>query len=196
MPGGARRAPGEPCRGRRSAGAPGQRPQARPAWSLALFSPLACGGGWVARVLPSSPGAGSSWWGRGTPLWKLRGVLMEGAEGWVADGGPGARGDPYPSRGPPKKRERCLAPRSARCEWKGEQIQPEAQRRGSGPQGMGIRARVVLPPPARRLGARIREEALARGSRAHQLTTILPRVPQPLPEGAESRPGVGGGGTD
>ena len=101
---------------------------------------------------------------------------------------------PTRAGGPPRKRDRCLAPRSARCEWKGEQIQPEAQRRGSGPQGMGIRARVVLPPPARRLGARIREEALARGSRAHQLTTILPRVPQPLPEGAESRPGVGGGG--
>lgn len=93
--------------------------------------------------------------------------------------------------GPPSKRERCLAPRSARSEWKGEQIQPEAQQRGGGPQGMGIRPRVVLPPPVRRLGARIREEALARGSRAHQLTTTLPCVPQPLPEGAESRHGVG-----
>lgn len=103
---------------------------------------------------------------------------------------------PIRAGGPQSKRERCLAPRSARCEWKGEQLRPEAQRRSGGPQGMGIRARVVLPPPVRRLGARIREEALARGSRAYQLTTTQPPVPQPLPEGAESRPGVGGGGRD
>lgn len=137
MPGGARRAPGEPCRGWRSAGAPGQRPQARPAWSLALFSPLACGGGWVARVLPSSPGAGSSWWGRGTPLWKLRGVLMEGAEGWVADEGPEALGDPYPGRGPfEEKGEMLVSPLlPVRMERRADSARSPAERRRAARDG-------------------------------------------------------------
>lgn len=115
---------------------------------------------------------------------------MEGAEDWVADEA-GAAWRPALGRGPSEQKGEMLGSplRPVRMEKRADSARSPAG--GGGPQGMGIRARVVLPPPVRRLGARIREEALARGSRAHQLTTTLPRVPQPLPEGAESRHGVG-----
>ena len=36
-------------------------------------------------------------------------MLVERAEGWVADGGPGARGDPYPGQGPSEQKGEMLA---------------------------------------------------------------------------------------
>lgn len=104
---------------------------------LPSFPPLAWGGGWVARVLPSSPGAGPSWWGRGTPLWKRRGLLMEGAEDWVADGGPGPRGDPYLGRGPSEQKGEMLGSplRPVRMEKRADSARSPAGRRRAARDG-------------------------------------------------------------